>query len=116
MRFGDDLDIVYDIQAQDFFIPPLVVQPLVENAVKHGICMAENGGTVTIRTQSDGDKIIITIADNGVGFDVNLPIDDGEKHIGIQNVRKRLEFMVGGTLEITSVKGEGTTAVIKFLG
>ncbi len=116
MRFGDDLDIVYDIQAQDFFIPPLVVQPLVENAVKHGICMAENGGTVTIHTQSDGDKIIITIADNGVGFDVNLLLDNDEKHIGIQNVRKRLEFMVGGTLEITSVKGEGTTAVIKFLG
>ncbi|MGN1319229.1 MAG: sensor histidine kinase, partial [Lachnospirales bacterium] len=115
MRFGDDLNIIYDIQVEDFFLPPLVVQPLVENAVKHGICMSENGGTVTIRTQRDGDKIIITISDDGVGFDVYLPLDKNEKHIGIQNVRKRLEYTVRGTLEIKSVKGEGTTAVISFL-
>ena len=51
MRFGDELNIEYDIEATDFLIPSLTVQPLVENAVKHGVGMKEDGGTVTIATK-----------------------------------------------------------------
>lgn len=61
LRFGDRLNIVYDIQAKDFFVPSITIQPLVENAVKHGICEKESGGTFTLRTREDGDCIIIQI-------------------------------------------------------
>ena len=49
LRFGDKINVVYDIEAEDFEIQPLTVQPIVENAVKHGICMKENGGTIPLR-------------------------------------------------------------------
>ncbi|MGN1318046.1 MAG: sensor histidine kinase [Lachnospirales bacterium] len=114
MRFEDDLNIVYDIEEEDFFIPPLVVQPLVENAVKHGICQAEKGGTLTIHTKREGDKITIIITDDGVGFDISKLNKNDKNHIGIENVKKRLEYMVGGKLDIKSEIGKGTTAKITF--
>lgn len=69
LRFGDRLNIAYDIRIKDFFIPSLTIQPLVENAVKHGICEKESGGTLTLRTREVSDSIIIEIIDDGKGFD-----------------------------------------------
>lgn len=112
MRFSDELNIEYDIEFSKFLIPPLIVQPLVENAVKHGICAKEGGGTVKISTKQVDDTAVITVSDDGAGFDVNQKLDDGKSHIGIENIRKRIETLCGGTLDISSVVGEGTTAVI----
>ena len=116
LRFGDDLSIVYDIQEKDFFLPSLTVQPLVENAVKHGICEKENGGTLTLRTYKDAENIVIEVIDDGIGFDTENYVlsDDGRSHIGITNIKNRLEQMCDGSLTIESSPEKGTTAVIKF--
>ena len=111
MRFGDDLMIVYDIVCTGFDIPTLTLQPIVENAVTHGVRMTEWGqGTVTIRTREFDDRVEVSVLDDGVGFDPeNLP-NDGRSHIGIANVRKRLQSTCGGSLRIES--GNGTCATI----
>ena len=90
----------------------MTLQPLVENAVKHGLCKKENGGTVRIRTERKQDNIYITVADDGAGYDPAVMKKDGKNHVGISNVRSRLQSMCGGTLEIESTPGKGTMAVI----
>ena len=87
------------------------MQPLVENAIKHGLMGLESGGIVTISTYETEQNYCVCVEDNGVGFDDSV-FRDGRKHIGIQNIRGRLEAMVGGTLTIDSIPGKGTTALI----
>lgn len=113
-RFEDKLDIVYDIRIKDFYIPSLTMQPLVENAVKHGVRKAKEGGTVTISTTEDPNYYIITIADDGVGFDASKPPSKPGMHIGIENVKERLWSMCCGILMIESEVGCGTNAIIKI--
>ena len=117
LRFGDELNVIYDIKEKNFFIPALSVQPLVENAVKHGICEKENGGTLTLKTYRDDEYIVIKVIDDGVGFDVeNLASDDKERsHIGIKNTKERLKNMIGATLLIESFPNKGTVAEIRFV-
>lgn len=114
IRYDDDLEIRYDIQASGFFLPPLTVQPLAENAVNHGISDLLEGGCVTISTREKEDCYEIRVSDNGVGFDPTVPFSDERAHIGIANVRSRLDNMCHGTLEIVSSPGKGTTAVIQI--
>ena len=106
------LEIIYDIDIVNFMLPPLTVQPLVENAVKHGVTKKRGGGSVTISTRETEEAYLVMVADTGVGFDLERYSEDGKVHIGIRNVRERLKNMVNGTLTITSVPGEGTTAVV----
>lgn len=113
LRF-DDLRIVYQIEASNFFVPALSVQPLVENAVKHGICSKEEGGTLVLTTREQAGFFEIIVEDDGVGFDITKLKDDGEIHLGVQNVKQRVEAMVGGSLEIMSTPGVGTTAIIRL--
>ena len=84
----------------------------MENAVKHGVGMKENGGKVTIATRKTDDAYEVIISDDGVGFDVNQVKNDGRSHIGMENIRRRLKDMVNAEVEITSIIGEGTTAKI----
>lgn len=70
------------------------------------------GGVLALATREESENYVITITDTGVGFDPEHYMDDGEVHIGIENVRQRLEHMANGTLKITSIPGEGTAAVI----
>ena len=112
LRFDDLLNIEYDIQATDFVLPLLSIQPLVENAVKHGVGMKEDGGTVKISTRETETAYEVVIEDDGVGFDVNEQKDDGRSHVGMENTKKRLREMCGGEVKITSVIGKGTTAIV----
>lgn len=112
MRFGKRLSIAYDIDVSDFSLPPLTVQPLVENAVRYGVTKKPSGGTVTLSTRETEDAVILTISDDGVGFDPSAKKEDGRSHIGIDNVRSRLENQCGGRLTVTTVPGNGTTATI----
>ena len=112
MRFEERLNIVYDINTVDFSLPTLTLQPIVENAVRYGVTKKEEGGTVIISTTENDREYIITVSDDGVGFDVNVVKDDGRTHIGIQNVRDRLKRMCNGTLEIESQFNIGTVATI----
>ena len=113
LRFGDNLHVEYDLQRTDFMIPTLTLQPLVENAVRHGVRGNPDGiGTVRIAAQSRGEKIEITVEDNGPGFSPETEKQDGRVHVGIANVRERLRASCGGELIIDSEPGKGTRATI----
>lgn len=115
LRFGNDLNIIYEIEETDFYLPPLTLQPLVENAVKHGICrMAEGGGTLIIRTSLIDNKVVLSVFDNGVGFDTEALSDNinNRSHIGIDNVRSRLNQLINAELIIKSNPDSGTYAQI----
>lgn len=111
-RFCDRLNIVYNIAVKNFCIPALTLQPIVENAVRYGITKSTTEGTVTIVTTETDAAFIITVYDDGVGFDPSVTKQDGRAHVGIENVRSRLAAMCGGTLEISSTLNVGTTAKI----
>lgn len=113
LRFGKKLNLVYDIGATDFVLPQLSIQPLVENAVKHGVGMKKQGGTVTIATRETDDAYEVIISDDGVGFDPNAERkDDGRSHVGMENTKRRLRDMCGGEVRIESTVGEGTVATV----
>ena len=112
VRFPD-MTVQYDIQTEDFVLPALSVQPLVENAIKHGLMGLEEGGTVTVTAFETEDYYCVKVTDDGVGFD-GYCLQDGRTHVGIHNVRERLHGMCGGTLTVESQKGKGTTALIQI--
>ena len=112
VRFEDTLEIEYDIKCVDFSLPVLTVQPIVENAVKHGTSKKRGGGTVRISTREDKESYIVEVFDTGCGFDPAKPKNDGKRHVGIENVKQRLSNMCGGSLSIESTVGKGTLATI----
>lgn len=114
LRYGEDLTIVYDIRADDFSIPPLTIEPLVENAVEHGISDLPDGGRVTLSTAETADGYEVRVCDNGAGFDPDTVTGDDRSHIGISAVRSRLAILCSGTLTIESALGQGTIAVIQI--
>lgn len=109
----------YRINATNFTIPALTVQPMAENAIKHGLCKKKNGekGLLTISSDDCGDYFRVCIEDNGAGFDVEeykkmdkLP---GE-HIGLRNVRDRIKIMENADMLINSEVGKGTKIEIRI--
>lgn len=115
LRFSDKLKIEYDIQEKKFCVPTLSIQPIVENAIKHGVTKKPEGGTVRISTASDDKDYIVTVKDDGVGFDPSaIEEDDGRSHVGIQNIRYRFENMMHATVSIESEKGVGTCVIIRI--
>lgn len=111
-RFGDKINVEYNINETDFMIPALSVQTLVENAIKHGLCKKRGGGTITIGSDKKESSFVVTIADDGVGFDTTVEPDDGMPHIGIENVKARIKLLCKGDVVITSEVGKGTKAEI----
>ncbi len=110
IRFPN-LKVIYKIQAVNFKLPGLTVQPLAENAVKHGIRKRRKGeGTLTIESEERANDYVVRIIDDGVGFDA-IP-RDGKPHIGISNARLRLELLCEGTLNVTSIPQAGTVCEI----
>ena len=112
MRFPD-MTIQYDLRSVEFLLPTLSVQPLVENAIKHGLMGLEKGGIVTISAYETENSYVVEVTDDGVGFDMNAGYDE-TKHVGIKNIRGRIEAMCGGTLSIESEIGSGTKATLKI--
>ena len=112
IRFEDELQVEYDIQAHCFLLPSLSLQPLVENAVRHGVSKKAGGGKVTIRTTETGDAFMVTVCDDGVGFDPDRMPQSRHMPVGIENVRNRLWSMCGGTLAVRGIPGAGVSAVI----
>ncbi len=114
MRFGEKLKVIYDLDDTDFKICPLSVQPIVENAIQHGIHgKGREGGSVIIRTRSLPDCWKIQIIDNGIGFDVEKTMKEiessGRDSTGISNITFRLKRIMHAQVNIRSTIGKGTS-------
>ena len=114
LRFGDRLNVEYDIKYDNFTIPPLTIQPIAENAIKHGINQRVDGGTLKISSYEKEDNIFVVIEDNGVGFDVNESKNDGRSHVGMKNIKNRLREMLNAEVIVESIINSGTTVTIKI--
>ena len=120
VRFGDKLNIIYDVDESlyNFQIPSLIIQPLVENSIKHGILKKRDNGCVKIIIKKIGKDIEVIIEDDGIGIEQTI-IDNLDKqikeNIGLKNVHQRLKLLYGEGLNIKKLK-QGTRIKFKILG
>ena len=111
-QLGDRLHMVYQVPDVDFPIPLLTIQPIVENAILHGIKPKVGGGTVSLKLEELPDHWQVTVTDDGVGFGLEAVREKGS--IGLENVRRRIARFPGSELRITSTVGMGTQAVLTY--
>ena len=109
----DMLQVEYDTPFVNFRLPPLTLQPIVENAVKHGMDPYHGALHVSVRTRQTESGAEITVEDDGSGFDLSDDPTGEVPHAALTNIRQRLEMMCGGTLEIESRQGGGTRVTIR---
>ena len=110
VRFPD-MTFSFEMNSDDFHIPALTIQPIVENAIKHGLMRLPKGGTIRVVSYETTTHYCVSVEDDGVGFDIDVLLDE-RKHVGIRNIRGRLKALVNGTLEIESKEGVGTKVLI----
>ena len=108
-QFNDSLFIDYDTPHIDFRVPPLTLQPIVENAVKHGMDPDSGPLHIAIRTRGTDSGSEIIVENSGADFE---PADDSEPHIALKNIQQRLEMMCGGRMTITPREGGGTAVKV----
>ena len=125
-RFGDrvcvDMDIAEDCEAWP--IPPLIIQPLVENSIRHGVLALEQGGTVRVTAARNNGHMEVTVSDNGVGMDDETLgkvlghecVDSRHDGIGMRNCLSRLEHIYGPKFspEVNSAPGQGTSILLRI--
>jgi LytS/YehU family sensor histidine kinase len=118
-RFSGELEIEYDTGYTGFRLPALTLQPIVENSVKHGVGKGISPEKIIIRTRKENGCAVISVLDNGPGFDPSAmesagsrETREGEYHTGLRNVRDRLELMCGGKLEIKNRPEGGCEVVV----
>ena len=112
-QYDDSLFVEYDTPHTRFRLPPLTLQPIVENAVIHGRDPDSEPLRITIQTQETEAGSVILVADNGPGFEA---ADDNEPHTALKNIRQRLEMMCGGHMSITPREGGGTVVRVTIPG
>ena len=112
VRFPD-MTFAFEMNSEDFYIPALTVQPIVENAIKHGLMKLQKGGTIRVVSYETETDYCVLVVDDGAGFDTSLLIDE-RKHVGLRNIRERLKAMVNGSIDIESTVGVGTKVTIKI--
>ena len=110
VRFPD-MTFSFEMNSVDFRLPALTIQPIVENAIKHGLMKLSKGGTIKVVSYETEESYCVTVEDDGAGFDTTVLLDE-RKHVGIRNIRGRLKAMVNGNLEIESKIGVGTKVLI----
>ena len=110
IRFEEKITYIEDIQISNFVMPQMLLQPLVENSLKHGILPKAEGGTIRIEAYREKGNVIIKVIDDGIGFDQDKGY--AEDSLGIHNVQFRLKHMINGKLDIKSELGKGTVASI----
>ena len=109
-QYGNKLIVDYNTPYIQFHLPPLTLQPIVENAVKHGLDPEGEPLRISIRTRRTDAGTEITVEDTGPGFD---PADESKPHTTLANIQQRLEMMCRGTLEIISREVGGTRVTIR---
>jgi two-component system, LytTR family, sensor kinase len=120
VRFGNKLRVVKEIDPKTLsaMVPSILLQPLIENSIKHGLEPRINGGTITLRSRLDADRVSIEVSDDGVGIG-NRPksaLRRSGAGIGMQNVRERLEVLYGNqaSFKVESSPGRGTRVLIEI--
>ena len=118
VRFGPKLQVRKEVgdDTLDVIVPSMILQPLVENSIKHGLSRKVGAGTILIRSRRENGRVIIEVEDDGMGFlmdALETPMSSG---IGLTNVRERLHVIYGATyqLKLTSEPGKGTSARIEI--
>lgn len=111
MRYEEGVKLELNLQCRDFRLPPLTLQPLVENVVLHGLHNYKREGVISIKTKTYGEMVELIISDNGKGFNYDKKVDN--KGVGITNLNKRIKAM-GGALEIESVIDKGTDIILRI--
>jgi two-component system LytT family sensor kinase len=121
VRFGTDkLRVVKELDEKtlDVLVPSILLQPLIENSIKHGLEPRIQGGTITIRSRMQRDRIVVEVEDDGVGIVLNPPtsLRNSGAGIGMKNVRERLEVLYGDRARFTvlSRPGRGTLVSIEI--
>lgn len=116
IRFGNDIIVRMEIAEENFLLPPLSVQPLVENAIRHGLNKGRRKGVVTVRSYQTDTEYIIQVEDDGTGFDVSRYrrpfLYNRMENGGLERVRCRIEHMAGGSMDIRSFEGIGTVITL----
>ena len=119
VRFGSDklrIEREIDPRTLDILVPSILLQPLIENSIKHGLEPRIHGGTVTLRSRMEADRVFIEVADDGVGMGQRpaSALARGGAGIGMKNVQERLEVLYGGQARFTvdSHPGRGTLVTI----
>jgi LytS/YehU family sensor histidine kinase len=114
VRFSDRLRVRWSVDpaVRDALVPEFVLQPLVENAVRHGVARKSEPGTIELSAHASDDDLVLTVSDDGPGYD---PATAGSG-VGLANTRARLETLFGaeGRLEIARHEGGGTVATVRF--
>lgn len=113
VRFGDELRFELRLTELDFLIPPLSLQPLVENAVQHGLRGRSGNGTVRLSAERDGRWITVRVEDDGCGFDVKEAAKKEGFH-ALDNVEKRMKKLLSGSMTVESEIGRGTRVTLVF--
>lgn len=111
-RFQEHLHIIYDLQTMDFYLPPLSVQPIVENAVRYGTSKKEEGGTILIKSYEDKVNSYVVIQDDGPGFKPEKKEKDERSHVGLVNVKTRIQDQCQGSLILQTERSVGTTVTL----
>ena len=112
MRYGDELSIHYDLKIDDFFVLRFSLQPIIENAIKHGTSQNKNGGNLWIESYSEDKYNIVCIRDDGPGFDINIL--NSTNRIGIKNVKYRIQNLIHGDIIFESIENKGTVVKVYF--
>jgi two-component system, LytTR family, sensor kinase len=119
VRFGEKLHVVKDIDpgTLDLMIPSMVLQPLIENSIKHGLEPRISGGTITVRSRIRDGRLLVQIEDDGVGMHTELESVSSSQGtgIGLKNVRERLHVLFGDDagIEVVSRPGRGTRVTVE---
>ena len=120
MRFGDKLRVSRHIDPSTLgmLVPSMLLQPLVENSIKHGISGKIEGGAITMRTRSNGGRLVVELEDDGVGIPESELSNILNKGIGVTNLKERLKVLYNGDyrMMIDSQPGRGTRIEIEVPG
>lgn len=116
-RFGDRLDFAFEVPeaVRDAMVPPMVLQPLVENAIEHGVLPGSGEGRVEVRARLDRDGLVLEVEDSGPGFQEGLA-PEGGKGVGLANTRARLRQLFGddGELSIGTAREGGARVTVRI--
>jgi signal transduction histidine kinase len=114
VRFGDRLHVRFDVQGdvRDALVPAMVLQPLVENAVRHGVSRRSSAGSIDVHAGIEGGRLRLRVRDDGPGFGGD-PREDSP-HLGLANTRRRLQHLYGDRqqLEVADVDGGGAAVTV----